>query len=153
VLHRAVREELGTFLAELDESGARPLPRYVLEALRGYLRCGVLAHGFSRLHCDRCGHDLLVAFSCKQRSICPSCGVRRMDELGASLVDRVMPDVPYRQWVLSLPWDLRALCARCPAVLTAVSRALWRSLRRELCDRSGLPNADPAAVTFVQRFG
>jgi hypothetical protein len=97
VLHRAVREELETFLCELEESGARPLPRYVLEVLRGYLRCGVLAHGFTRLRCDGCGHDLLVAFSCKKRSICPSCGVRRMDELGAALVDRVLPDVPYRQ--------------------------------------------------------
>jgi hypothetical protein len=55
-----------------------------------------------------------------------------MDELGAALVDRVLPDVPYRQWVLSLPWDLRALCARRADVLTAVSRALWRALRVEL---------------------
>jgi hypothetical protein len=97
VLHRAVRDELGPFRPELARRGARPLPRYVLDALRGYLRCGVLSHGFTRLHCDRCGHDLLVAFSCKKRSICPSCGVRRMDELGATLVDRTLPDVPYRQ--------------------------------------------------------
>jgi hypothetical protein len=61
VLHRAVREELETFLCELEQSGARPLPRYVLDVLRGYLRCGVLAAGFTRLRCDGCGHDLLVA--------------------------------------------------------------------------------------------
>ena len=48
-----------------------------------------------------------------------------MDELGASLVDRVLPDVPYRQWVLSLPWDLRALCARRADVLTASHT--WRN--------------------------
>jgi hypothetical protein len=153
VLHRAVRAELETFLAELRDSGARALPRYVVDALRAYLRCGVLAHGFSRFHCDRCDHDLLVAFSCKQRSICPSCGVRRMDEAGAELVDRILPDVPYRQWVLSLPWDLRALCARRADVLSAVARAFWRSLRAELRDESGCPDAEPGAVTFVQRFG
>jgi hypothetical protein len=39
------------------------------------------------------------------------------------------------------------------SVLTAVSRALWRALRVELYNRSGLPSAEPAAVTFVQRFG
>ncbi len=153
MLHEAVRTGLETFLAELRDSGARPLPRYVLEALRGYLRCGVLAYGFSRWHCDRCDHDLLVAFSCKKRSICPSCGVRRMDEVGAALVDRVLPDVPYRQWVLSLPWELRALCARRADVLTAVGRALWQSLRAELRRRSGRPDGEPGAVTFVQRFG
>ena len=97
MLHEAVRTELETFLAELRDSGARPLPRYVLDALRGYVRCGVLAHGFTRLHCDACDHDVLVAFSCKKRCICPSCGVRRMDELGAALTDRVLPDVPYRR--------------------------------------------------------
>jgi hypothetical protein len=30
-----------------------------------------------------------------------------MTELAAQLVDRVIPDVPVRQWVLSLPWSLR----------------------------------------------
>ncbi len=30
-----------------------------------------------------------------------------MSELAAHLVDRVIPDVPVRQWVLSLPWSLR----------------------------------------------
>ena len=49
---------------------------------------------------------MVVAFSCKGR-FCPSCGGRRMTELAAQLVDRVIPDVPVRQWVLSLPWSLR----------------------------------------------
>jgi len=31
---------------------------------RGYLECGILAHGFVRVHCDACGCDRLVAFSC-----------------------------------------------------------------------------------------
>lgn len=32
---------------------------------------------------------------------------RRMSALAAQLVDRVIPHVPVRQWVLSLPWLLR----------------------------------------------
>ena len=32
-----------------------------------FLGCGILAHGFLRLRCDDCGHDKLVAFSCKRR--------------------------------------------------------------------------------------
>ncbi len=36
-------------------------------ALRRYLECGILAHGFARPCCGECGHDCLIAFSCKGR--------------------------------------------------------------------------------------
>jgi len=36
-----------------------------------FLECGILAHGFLRLLCANCGHDKLVAFSCKRRGFCP----------------------------------------------------------------------------------
>jgi hypothetical protein len=44
---------------------------------RAFLKCGIFAHGFLRLHGGDCGRDLLVAFSCKGRGIFPSCGARR----------------------------------------------------------------------------
>ncbi len=62
-----MRDWLETFLAHARQTYEAPLPRYVEQELRGYLRCGVFAHGFVRAHCDTCGHDLLVAFSCKAR--------------------------------------------------------------------------------------
>ena len=40
-----------------------------------------------RLTCEGCARDTLVAFSCKRRGICPSCGTRRMAETAADLVD------------------------------------------------------------------
>ena len=76
-----------------------------------FLECGILAHGFLRLHCGDCGHDKLVAFSCKRRGFCPSCGARRMAQTAAHLVDHVIPRVPVRQWALSLPIPLRLLLA------------------------------------------
>jgi hypothetical protein len=72
-----------------------------------FLECGILAHGFLLLHCADCGHDKLVAFSCKRRGFCPSCGARRMAQTAAHLVDHVIPHVPVRQWVLSLPQSSR----------------------------------------------
>jgi hypothetical protein len=122
VLYAVVRDWLETFLAHARESYEAPLPRYVEDELRGYLKCGVFAHGFVRAHCDSCGHDLLVAFSCKARSVCPSCTGRRMANTAAHLVDRVLPAVPVRQWVLSLPWELRALAAFKADVLSALAR-------------------------------
>ena len=55
-----------------------------------FLECGILAHGFLRLRCCDCGHDKLVAFSCKRRGFCPSCGARRMAQTAAHLVDQVV---------------------------------------------------------------
>jgi hypothetical protein len=45
-----------------------------------------------------------------------------MANTGAHLVDRVVPDVPVRQLVLSIPYELRMLAAFKPDVLTALSR-------------------------------
>jgi hypothetical protein len=70
--------------------------------------------------CDTCGKDELVAFSCKRRGFCPSCGGRRMADTAAFLVDEVLPDVPFRQWVLSLPHRLRLACAYDPAFARGV---------------------------------
>ncbi|MEY6434130.1 transposase zinc-binding domain-containing protein [Thioalkalicoccus limnaeus] len=36
----------------------------------------MLAYGFARARCSDCGHDFLVAFSCKGRAVCPSCNAR-----------------------------------------------------------------------------
>ena len=94
LLHRVVREHLETFLSHARESYDAPLPKYVRDELRGYLRCGIFEHGFTRAHCDACGHDLLIAFSCKARGLCPSCAGRRMSNTAAHLVDRIFPSVP-----------------------------------------------------------
>ena len=53
-----------------------------------------LEHGFLRVRCEDCHHERLVAFSCKRRGICPSCGARRMAEGAALLVDDVLPHQP-----------------------------------------------------------
>jgi hypothetical protein len=156
VLYGIVRGNLETFLAHARDSYLSPLPRYVEDELRSYLKCGVLAHGFIRAHCNACGHDLLVAFACKGRSVCPSCAGRRMANTAAHLVDRVLPAVPVRQWVLSLPWELRALAAFEADVLSALVRIFIEALftRYQKCASDhGLGEVACGAITHVQRFG
>jgi hypothetical protein len=156
VLYGLVRENLESFLAYAREHYEGGLPRYVEAELRAYLECGVFARGFTRCHCDSCGHDLLVAFSCKGRSLCPSCCGRRMANTAAYLVDRVLPDVPVRQYVLSLPYELRKLAAFKADVLTALGRIFVEAIfagYRARAHREGLEDAQCGAITFVQRFG
>ncbi len=65
LLHRIVRENLNTFLALADARAGegRSLPKYVREEFRRFVDCGILAKGFIRLHCTKCKHDEVVAFS------------------------------------------------------------------------------------------
>lgn len=152
MLHRVVREHLEEFLRLTREQYDKPLPRYVVREFQEYLRCGDLSLGFVRTACPHCGHVLLVPFSCKRRGLCPSCAGRRMSNTAAHLTDRVLPNVPLRQWVLSLPFELRRLAAFRPEVVRAFSRlwaaAVFRHLRS---GSSGLGHA--GAVDFVQRAG
>ncbi|KEZ75738.1 ISVsa3 transposase [Salinisphaera hydrothermalis C41B8] len=106
----------------------RPLPYYVQREFDEFLRCGRLEHGFLRVRCDDCHAERLVAFSCKRRGFCPSCGARRMAEAAAWLVDEVFPEQPVRQWVLSFPYPLRFLFANKPEVMTRVLAIVYRAI-------------------------
>src|SRR5262249_39321495 len=94
VLFAIVRDHLEPFLAHARETYECGLPRYVEQAFRGYLTCGVFAHGFLRYHCDDCQRDLLVPFSCKGRGICPSSGARRIRPDDVRLVESLL-SLPY----------------------------------------------------------
>ncbi len=119
LLYQLVAQHYPAFRELRAESG-RPLPEYVEQEFEAYLKCGRLEHGFLRVRCEECHAEKLVAFSCKRRGFCPSCGARRMAGTAALLVDEVLPARPLRQWVLSLPYALRFLLATNPAALTQV---------------------------------
>jgi ribosomal protein S27E len=156
-LYQIVHDHFETFRAQaaIVREG-EGLPRFVEQAYRDFLQCGWLAGGFARLRCDDCGHDRLIPFSCKGRALCPSCGGRRMAERAAHLVDHVFPDVPVRQWVLSLPYRLRYQLAwdhdLCRAVVGVFLRAVFRLLRERARD-DDVEDGRGGAVAVIQRFG
>jgi hypothetical protein len=97
----------------------RPVPGYVEDELRGYLECGILCFGFARARCTGCGQAFVVAFSCKGRGVCPSSSGRHMAQTAAHLADHVIPPVPVRQWVISVPKRLRGMLADRPRAVAA----------------------------------
>src|SRR5262249_48463259 len=159
VLYTVIAHHLETFLASLDaDPDATGLPAYVERAFYDYLQCGILAHGFLRLGCDTCPKELLLPFSCKRRGFCPSCAARRMAQTAAYLVECVLPWVPTRQWVVSVPIPLRYwmsasqdLTAQVHTIISPtigqyyVNQAVTRG-----CERASL---QPGSVTCIQRFG
>jgi hypothetical protein len=118
------------------------------------LRQGYGAQAFARLRCPTCGFERLVAFSCKGR-VCPSCWARRTAETAADLVDRVLPQAPYRQWVLTFPWELRFLLAVEPDFLSEMLAAFLRTV---FANRSrfrlwpGGHEARPASASTRRRY-
>jgi hypothetical protein len=78
-----------------------------------------------------------------------------MSNTAAHLVDHVIPDVPLRQWVLSVPFELRLLLAAKPDALSAVGRIFVQEIHRWQKGRfANLERpVECAAVSFCQRFG
>ena len=141
-------------MAEADE--VEYLPPWTEHEFRRHLTCGILAFGFARARCTDCRQERLVAFSCKGRCVCPSCTNRRMAEVAAHLSDNVVPAVPMRQWVLSVPKRLRPHLMRDSELAGAVLRILLGAVRRELraSVRGRVPkDARLGAVSFLRRFG
>src|SRR5262245_7883011 len=123
-----------------------------------YLRCGILAHGFLRLGCDTCPKELLLPFSCKRRGFCPSCAAWRMAQTAAHLVECVIPWVPTRQWVVSVPVPLRYWMASSQDLTAQVHTIIRTTIGQYYVNQAvtrGSPRANvhPGSVTFMQRFG
>ena len=154
-LYSVIAKHYPRFVDEIERSGGY-LPKFVRQEFEDYLKCGLLEHGFLRVKCDSCCHEHLVAFSCKRRGFCPSCGARRMVESAAHLVDHVFPEAPVRQWVLTFPFPLRFLFANDPSALSAVLTVVHRALSTFVVRQSGFTvssGARTGAVTLIQRFG
>jgi len=156
-LYQVVQQHLETYfaLAREDDWDGWGVPAYVEREFRRYLECGILAYGIARARCPKCGHDFLIAFSCKGRGLCPSCNARRMAETAAHLVDHVFPRLPIRQWVLSVPKRLRWYLERAPRAVSAVLQIFLRVIEGYLRQASGTASAQAplGAVSFIHRFG
>jgi len=135
LLYQIVEANYPALLEQLGQQG-KCLPEHVRREFDDYLKCGRLEHGFLRVRCDTCHFERLVAFSCKRRGFCPSCGTRRMTETAALLSDEVFPDDPLRQWVISFPFPLRYLFAAHPQAMGKVLGIVYRAISTHLIHKA-----------------
>ena len=157
VLYKIVKENLESFLYEIKEANpdSNPISAYAEKEFHKYLDCGILANGFARIRCDDCKEDYLIAFSCKSKSLCPSCNAKRMVQTAAHLTDYVFPRLPVRQWVLAVPKRVRYFLQNNNKIAGAVLKIFLRVLNAFIKKSSPLApkNAKIGAVSFLQRFG
>lgn len=153
-LYRTIYHGLQDFLEEAAVSGTA-YPAFIEKEFRKFLGCKILGRGFARVVCPACKQEHLLAFSCKSR-VCPSCWSRRAADFAATTVDQVLPEVPYRQLVISFPWAMRLALAFQPGFLTQVFRGFvravlaWYRLRGR---RLGIREGTPGAILLIQRHG
>ena len=130
VLHQVVRQNYKSFAAQVEASG-RTLPKHVTSEFDEYVKCGILAHGFIRLKCEDCKAERLVAFSCRGRGFCPSCLGKRQAIATEFLMEKLLGGLPVRQFVLSMPFELRFLMARDSKLMSVVLAIVNKSITRE----------------------
>jgi hypothetical protein len=85
-----------------------------------------------------------------------------MAQTAAHLADHVIPPVPVRQWVISVPKRLRGMLADRPQAVAALTKIFLAEVERLLLAASGVnpaANTPPAArprlgaISFLHRFG
>src|SRR5262249_26100541 len=81
---------------------------------------------------------------------------RRMCGTAAHLVDRVLPsNISMRQWVLTVPYEVRRVLALRPDALTACGRLFVEEIARwhkHAATARAVAGGETGAVVFVQRF-
>jgi len=85
-----------------------------------------------------------------------------MAQTAAHLAEHVIPPVPVRQWVISVPKRLRGFLADRPAAVAALTKIFLAEIERLLravagvtIDADALPAAHPrlGGISFLHRFG
>ncbi len=155
-LWQIVHHAWDDFLATHEKHHRRamgPLRPDAAATVRAFLRCGDLAAGFTRFHCPDCGHEKLLAFTCKSRHFCPACHQRRTRQTGGWIAASVCHEVPHRQFVFTFPKMLRGIFRKRRHLLHLLFQTATESLRDAFRARLGLPAGRIAAAAAVHTFG
>ena len=162
--YQCVEDHFETLEQVYDERFSRQygfFRSYVRQVIYRYLDCGILHNGFARVRCKDCGHEYLLAFSCKRRHFCPSCHQKRVVEFGEWLCEEVLKALPHRHFIFSIPKILRRYFLYDRKFLSELSRYAWDSLKVFFQETlpvedpalGGEENAIPGAVIAIQTFG
>ena len=149
-----VLDRLESLLVEPLE-GSQPFAASCAEnSLRAFLECGIPRFGVVRFLCKGCQTSLFVPYSCKRRMVCPSCDSKRAAVETERALSEILPCVPYRQWVLTVPKRLRYFVNRNPALSGELSRILAGTLARFYRSRARADrDSAPGQYHAIQRFG
>jgi Putative transposase/Transposase zinc-binding domain len=129
------------------------LRKEVVKAFESYLNCGILAHGCARASCENkeCQHSELIAFSCKTRSLCPSCAAKQSVIFAENLVENVLLPYDHRHCVFTVPKRVRPYFKFNRELMAHLYRTAWESWKELALEQ--YPTGIPAAVEALHSAG
>ena len=157
-LWQIVHHSWNDFLADYESKYRKihgPLRPFSIDAVNDFYKCGDLSAGFTRLQCPNpdCGHERLLAFTCKSRHICPACHQRRVLATADWIAETLCKPVPHRQFVFTMPRMLRGIFRKRRHLLDHLFKTATESLRDWMRLQLDLPDGKLAAIAGVQTFG
>ena len=156
VAYRALAQHFERFLQVYEdrfESTFGYLRSVVKKAVYRYLDWAILQAGFARLRCEGCGESAVLAFSCKQRCVCPSCHQKRELLWAEWAAEELLEDIPHRQVVFTIPKRLRIYFRYDRKLLGKLASCAWRALRLYLIAYFDRTDITPGAIGFIQTSG
>ena len=129
-----------------------PLRPVVERVLRGFMRCGLVEHGFARLWCSACRTSVLCPFSCRGRNFCPSCEKKKQLLWAEWLHNEVLAPVPHRHLVLTMPRLLRGIFRKRRELLLDLSQCAAEALAEYMRRHLGA-QARPGIVVSITTSG
>jgi hypothetical protein len=130
----------------------------MLADVNAFLGCGDPARSHAILRCFKCHIQRTIPLSCKRRSFCEPCGVRRQQDRTKFLQDQIFGSRPVRLWTMTLPYpfrielgtDSKLVTKFLAIVLKVIYRYIQLTLRRILKLRS-MKLVYPGSVTVIHR--
>jgi len=145
------REDFESRYEELFQEQYGFLRKNVLESFDAYLNCGILKHGCARAVCEKCNHSELIAFSCKERVLCPSCSAKRSHIFAETVHEQILLPHPHKHFVFTIPKRLRLYFKYDRGLFKLLYQAAWKAWR----DYAEGVHADgtPAAIMSLHTAG
>ena len=147
-LHRLLINHFSEYIEQQPTDRKR-----ITRLVEKYLSCGDLHNGFAKIRCDDCGKVNLLAFSCKQRCICPSCHQKRTILTGMHFTENISSDVPHRQVVFTIPKRLRVYPRRDWSLMSAMASEASAVINQAFGEHAGPEETKPGILLSIQTFG
>jgi hypothetical protein len=77
----------------------------IIESINDFVSCHNFEKGYLYFECPSCKQFYIMGFSCHSR-MCPSCGKKYRDQRTIKVSEKCL-EVPHRQFVFTIPEDLR----------------------------------------------